>query len=184
MIPLLMIPASLALLGIWMVVAYNKLVRLRNMAQEAWSGVDVQLKRRVNLIPNLVETVKGYAAHEQKLLTRVTQLRQKSLAAGTVKEQEAVENELSRALGGILAVAEAYPDLKANQNFLDLSGQLAGVEEQIQLARRYYNGAARNLNIAVEAVPTNILASLFHFSRMDFFEIEDPGDRALPQVKF
>ncbi|MFH2100381.1 MAG: LemA family protein, partial [Pseudomonadota bacterium] len=120
MIPLLMIPASLALLGIWMVVAYNKLVRLRNMAQEAWSGVDVQLKRRVNLIPNLVETVKGYAAHEQKLLTRVTQLRQKSLAAGTVKEQEAVENELSRALGGILAVAEAYPDLKANQNFLDL----------------------------------------------------------------
>ncbi len=184
MTPFLVTLAILAVSGLWLVTAYNRLVRLKNMAAEAWSGVDVQLKRRANLIPNLVETVKGYAGHEKAVFDRVTELRARSLSAGTVKEQEAAEKDLAQAIRGLMAVAEAYPDLKASQNFLDLSRSLAEAEEQIQLARRYYNGTARNMNIAVASVPTNLVASLFGFLGVDYFEIEDNADREVPKVSF
>ena len=173
---------ALALFGA--VLMYNQLVRLKNMAREGWSGIDVQLKRRANLIPNLVETVKGYLGHESDLLSRVTELRSKSGQARNVQEKGRVEDEISRSLSNILAVAEGYPDLKANQNFLDLQDRLARIEEEIQMARRYYNGTARELNIKIESFPSNFIAAMFGFSPMDYFEVEDPGDRAVPQVAF
>ncbi len=138
----------------WGIAIYNKLVRQRNMVLEGWSGIDVQLKRRSNLIPNLIESVKGYMGHERGVLEKVTELRSKSMAAGAPGEKGRIEGALSRSLVSLFAVAEGYPDLKANQNFIDLQSQLAEIEDQIQLARRYYNGATRNLNIAVESFPS------------------------------
>lgn len=174
------------LLGVagWLVALYNGLVRKRNLVQEGWSGIDVQLKRRADLIPNLVETVKGYASHEREALDRVTQLRAESMKAQAPAEKGRVEGMLSGALGNLLAVAENYPDLKASQNFVELQGSLAEVEEQIQFARRYYNGAVRDLNIAVESFPSNLVANAFGFKQAEFFELADPGDRAVPQVNF
>ncbi|HMM39333.1 MAG TPA: LemA family protein [Desulfovibrio sp.] len=169
---------------LWLVLVYNRLVRGRNMVREAWSGIDVQLKRRADLIPNLVETVKGYAGHEQAALARVTELRAKSLSGGGAAEQGRVQAELSRALAGIFAVAEAYPDLKADASFRQLQGELTNVEEHVQLARRYYNGAARDLNIAVESFPNNLVAGAFGFQTVEYFELEDAADRAVPDVSF
>jgi LemA protein len=181
---LIVILGLVALIIVAVIAIYNKLVRLKNMVEEGWSGIDVQLKRRSNLIPNLVETVKGYMGHERDLLTKVTELRAQSMSAREVGEKGRVEGLLSRSLANLFAVAEGYPDLKANQNFLELQTELSAIEEQIQMARRYYNGTVRNLNIKVESFPSNIIAGMFNFIKAEFFEIEDPADRAVPKVAF
>jgi LemA protein len=166
------------------VVIYNKLVTNKNLVAEGWSGIDVQLKRRADLIPNLIETVKGYMGHERGVLEKVTELRDRSLKAQGVAEKARTEGALGAALGNLFAVAENYPDLKASQNFLDLQKSLADIEDQIQLARRYYNGAARNLNILIGSFPSNLVANTFHFTPVEYFEIQDEGDRAVPRVSF
>ncbi len=168
------------------VVAYNGLVRTRQLTQEGWSGIDVQLKRRADLIPNLLESVKGYMAHERETLEAVTQARANAVAAGngTPEQRAQAEGALSQALGKFFAVAEAYPDLKASQNFLQFQTALQSTEDELQLARRYYNGTARDLNTSVESFPSNILANLFHFTKVQYFEIDSPADRAVPTVKF
>lgn len=166
------------------VALYNRLVKNQNLVQEGWSGIDVQLKRRADLIPNLLETVKGYMGHERQVLERVTELRTQSLKAASPGEKGRVEGMLTSALGNLFAVAENYPDLKASQNFIELQRSLAEVEDQIQLARRYYNGAARNMNIMVDSFPSNLVARTFGFPRVEYFELEDAGDRAVPRVSF
>jgi LemA protein len=166
------------------VVIYNKLVTNRNMVAEGWSGIDVQLKRRADLIPNLIEAVKGYMGHERGVLDQVTELRAKSLAAQGVGDKAKAEGALGAALGNLFAVAENYPDLKASQNFLELQKSLADIEDQIQLARRYYNGAARNFNILIQSFPSNLVASTFAFTPVEYFEIEAAADRAVPKVAF
>jgi len=172
------------LVAVLLIVLYNRLVRLRNMVREGWSGIDVQLKRRANLIPNLIETVKGYMGHERDLLEKVTELRSRSMQTGNLGEKQRVESALTGGLARLFAVAEGYPELKANQNFQELQTQLADIEDQIQLARRYYNGTVRNLNIAIESFPGNLVAGWFTFQTAEFFEIEEPGDRAVPKVSF
>ena len=169
---------------LWLITIYNKLVRNRNLVEEAWSGIDVQLKRRANLIPNLIETVKGYLKHEKTLLSEVTELRAKSMGMNEVGERGKIESALGRSLANLFAVAEANPDLKANQNFIDLQTQLSEVEDQVQMARRYYNGSVRNLNILIESFPSNQVANMFNFTKSEYFEIEDERDRAVPKVKF
>lgn len=178
--------ALLAALALYAVSLYNRLVSLRQMSEEAWSGIDVQLKRRSDLIPNLVETVKGYAAHERGVLDEVTELRTRAAAvpSGDVEGRAKAEGALSLALGRLFAVAENYPDLKASANFLALQRDLSNLEDEIQMARRYYNGAVRNLNTTVESFPSNIVADRFSFAKRQYFEIEEPGDRALPKVSF
>lgn len=177
---------AIALIVVIAILLYNGLVRARQMAEEAWSGIDVQLKRRADLIPNLVETVKGYATHERSTLEEVVNLRNKAQAvpAGDVAGRSAAEGMLSQALGRVMAIAEAYPDLKASQNFAELQRSLDGIEGEIQMARRYYNGAARDLNIKVESFPSNLLAGPFGFQKKTFFEIDNPADRAVPNIKF
>ncbi len=174
------------LVGLYVVMLYNGLVKSRQMAEEAWSGIDVQLKRRADLIPNLIETVKGYAAHEKGTFEEVVKLRNQAQAvpAGDVAGRAQVEGLLGQALGKIIALAEAYPDLKANQNFSELQASLETIESEIQMSRRYYNGAARDLNVKVESVPSNLIASQFGFSKRAYFEIENAADRAVPAVKF
>lgn len=180
------IAAIVAVLALTVVYLYNRLVSARQMSQEAWSGIDVQLKRRSDLIPNLVDTVKGYASHERGVLEEVTELRNQARAAPEqdVAGRAKIEGALSMALGRLLAVAEAYPDLKASTNFAELQAELGNLENEIQMARRYYNGAVRNLNTMVESFPSNLVASQFKFEKRDYFEIEDPGDRAVPKVSF
>lgn len=163
---------------------YNKLVRNKNMVAEGWSGIEVQLKRRSNLIPNLIETVKGYMAHEAGLLSEIVELRSRSKQTGSVAEKSRIESALTRSLGNLLALAEAYPDLKASQNFLDLQDDLSQIESEIQMARRYYNGTVRNLNISIESFPSNLIAERFRFEKADFFEIEDATEREVPEFKF
>lgn len=175
---------AVALVLIIAVFMYNRFVRQRNILNEAWSGIDVQLKRRHDLIPNIVETVKGYAQHEKKVLEEITNLRSRLTEQATVKEKGQIENSFSHALKNIFALAEAYPDLKANQNFIELQRVLADTEEQIQLARRYYNGAARDYNTMVQSFPNNILAKMFNFTKAEFFEIELATEREVPGVKF
>ncbi len=175
-----------ALLGLYIVMLYNGLVRARQMAEEAWSGIDVQLKRRADLIPNLIETVRGYAAHEKSTLEEVVKLRNQAQAvpAGDVGARAQAEGLLGQALGRIMALAESYPDLKANQNFSELQASLETIENEIQMSRRYYNGAARDLNVKVESFPSNLIAGQFGFSKREYFEITDEADRAVPAVKF
>ena len=184
MTALILILALTGLLALWFVSMYNGLVRLRNLVKEGWSGMDVQLKRRADLIPNVVETVKKYMGHERDLLAKVTELRAQSRQVREVGEKGRLEGALSRTLANLFAVAEGYPDLKANQNFLDLQNELSGIEEEIQLARRYYNGTVRNLNIKIESFPSNVVAGLFNFTQAEFFEIEDDADKAVPRVQF
>ena len=184
MTALIVILALVGLLALWFVSMYNGLVRLRNLVKEGWSGMDVQLKRRADLIPNLVETVKKYMGHERDLLAKVTELRAQSRQVREVGEKGRLEGALSRTLANLFAVAEGYPDLKANQNFLDLENELSGIEEEIQLARRYYNGTVRNLNIKIESFPSNVVAGLFNFTQAEFLEIEDDADKAVPKVQF
>ncbi len=174
----------LVILFIWTITIYNKLVTNRNMADEGWSSIDVQLKRRADLIPNLIRTVKAYMKHEEGLLSRIAELRSRSIAARQVSDQSKAEGELSRSLGQLFAIAENYPDLKANQNFLQLQNQLSELEEHIQMARRYYNGSVRNYNIQVESFPDMIIASTFKFFKKDYFELENPADKEVPSVDF
>ena len=176
--------ALIAGIVLWAVILYNGLVRKRNMVEEAWSGIDVQLKRRTDLIPNLVTTVKGYAAHEQSTLEDVVRLRGQAQQAQGVGETAQTQELLGQALGRLFALAENYPDLKANTTFLELQSSLQEIEEQIQLARRYYNGAVRELNIAVEAFPSNLIANRFSFVKAEFFELENATERAVPKVEF
>ena len=174
--------AILAAAGIYGVAIFNRLVRQRNMVREGWSGIDVQLKRRTDLVPNLVEAVKGYAAHERAVLAEVTAMRASSIAASDVAGQASAERGLQASLGKLMAVAEAYPDLKADKNFLDLQQQLAGIEDQLQMARRYYNGTVRNLNIAVQSFPASLLAGLLGFRTEPYFELDDRSEAAPPVV--
>jgi LemA protein len=176
----------IVLIALYVIFIYNGLVRSRQMAEEAWSGIDVQLKRRADLIPNLIETVKGYAAHEKSTLEEVVELRNKAQAvpAGEVAGRAQAEGLLGQALGRVMALAEAYPDLKANQNFSELQASLETMESEIQMARRYYNGAARDLNVKVESFPSNLVAGQFGFSKREYFEITNEADRAVPSVKF
>jgi len=168
---------------LWIILVFNRLVTLRNRTKEAWSDIDVQLKRRYNLIPNLVETVKGYAAHERELFEKVTKARAMAMQAQTVKEKGEAENMLSGTLKSLFAVAENYPDLKASTNFLELQRELRDTEDKIQASRRFYNTNVRDLNIKVESFPTNIVAGLLGFKKRDFFEAEG-GEREVPKVNF
>jgi len=177
----LIIVAVVAIYGIGV---FNRLVRLRNLAREGWSGIDVQLKRRTDLVPNLVDTVKGYAAHERGVFEEVTAMRTSSIAASNVSAQASAEQALQTSLGKLFAVAEAYPELKADKNFLALQQQLADIEDQLQMARRYYNGTVRNLNTAIQSFPANVLAGMFGFHEKPFFELEDRSQAAAPGVAF
>lgn len=159
--------AIIAVVVFGLIAIYNKLVRGKHLVAEGWSGIDVQLKRRANLIPNLLESVKGYMKHERELLSEVTRLRAESMQTKDVTAKSKVENALSRSLASLFAVAENYPDLKANQNFLDLQRQLGDVEDQSQMSRRYYNGTVRNFNILIESFPSNIKIDLTILSTLD-----------------
>ena len=166
------------------VAGYNKLVGLRQRSEEAWSDIDVQLKRRTDLIPNLVETVKGYAAHEQSTFEEVTKARTAAQQAQGVEQQASAENALTAAIGRLFAVAEAYPDLKANQNFAQLQTSLGEIENAIQDSRRYYNAVVRDFNTTIDTVPTNVIASMFRFAKRQYFELESQQDRQAPRVAF
>lgn len=172
------------ILALWTVYAYNKLVRLRFRAREAWSDIEVQLKRRYDLIPNLVETVKGYAAHEKTVFENVTEARTKAMAAPIGKEKADAENMLSGALKSLFAVAENYPQLRASENFQKLQDELTDTEDKIQAARRFYNVNVRDLNTATEVFPTNIMANMFHFAAMEFFGDLSPAEREPVKVDF
>jgi LemA protein len=176
--------AVAGLIVVFIIGIYNKLVRLKNMVEEAWSGIDVQLKKRYSLIPNLVNTIKGYATHEKDVFENVAAMRSAGINAKTVEEQSKAENQITQALGRLFAVAENYPDLKANVNFIDLQNQLSSIEHDIQLARRYYNGTARDKNITVESFPSNIVANMFGFTKSAYFELEDTKERETPTVDF
>lgn len=168
----------------WLVLAYNSLVRKNNQVKEAWSDIDVQLKRRHNLIPNLIETVKGYAGHERSTFDSVTQARAQAVSAGTPGEHAKAENMLTASLKSLFAVAESYPDLKANTNFLELQRELSDTENKIMAAHRFYNSNVRDFNTAIQSFPTNFLAQPFGFKQYEFFELEDEAARSVPQVKF
>ncbi len=177
--------AVLVLLTLLIIGAYNKLVRGKNMLDEAWSGIDVQLKRRHDLIPSLVNTVKGYAAHERDTLEAVLEARARAMnnAGKGADAVSASENELTGALRSLFALSEAYPDLKANENFLQMQQQLATLEDEIQMARRYYNGQAREQNNRVLTFPMNVIASFFGFRKEPYFEMSE-AERAVPEIKF
>ena len=174
----------LALLVIVVISLYNGLVRLRVSADQAWSDIDTQLKRRYDLIPNLVETVKGYAAHERGVFEKVAEARSRGMAATTPAQAAQAEGMLAQALRGLFAVAEAYPELKANQSFLALQSQLAETENAISNSRRGYNAVVRDFNTRIETVPSNIIAGMFNFRPREFFEIQDTAERAVPKVQF
>src|SRR5262245_1543065 len=178
------VAAVVAAIVFYGIVVFNRLVRQRNVVREGWSGIDVQLRRRTDLVPNLVEAVKGYAAHERTVFEEVTQRRAGSIAASDVAGQAAAEKALNGSLGRLMAVAEAYPQLKADKNFLELQQQLAEIEDQIQMARRYYNGAVRNLNISIQSFPGVLIARPLGFHEEPFFELEDRAQGAAPQIAF
>lgn len=184
MVPLIIVIAVLAVLALAVISIYNGLVQKRTVCEEGWSSIDVQLKKRFDLIPNLVETVKGYASHEKGLFEEVARLRNMAGAASSVAEQAQVQSQLTGVLGRLIAVAESYPDLKANVNFQQLQTELSTLETGIEMARRFYNGAVRNYNIACEQFPSNIVAGIFNFVKKEFFEIANPDERTTPQVNF
>jgi len=173
-----------AVMVLWIIGTFNRLITLRNRLKEAWADIEVQLKRRYDLIPNLVETVKGYAAHERELFEKVTEARAKAIGAKTIKEKGEAENVLSGTLKSLFAVAENYPQLRASENFLELQKELTDTEDKIQAARRFYNGNARDINIQIESFPANIVAGLFRFKSAEFFEIEEAVGREPVKVKF
>jgi len=177
---LLVLLVLAALIAVYGVFVYNRFIKDRNTIDEAWSGIDVQLKRRHNLIPNLVQTVKGYARHEAETLEKVTAQR----TGSDMEEINRHETDISKALVDLFAVAEDYPDLKASENFSELQGELSEIEDHIQLARRYFNGAVRIYNTRVESFPSNLVASFFGFVKREFFEIEVAAERKLPEVAF
>jgi LemA protein len=172
------------ILLIWIVGMYNKLVRLRNQVKNAWSQIDVQLKRRHDLIPNLVETAKGYMKHERETFEAITKARNLAVQANTVAEKGKAEGQLNDALSRLLLVVENYPDLKANQNFLALQEELTTTENKVSFSRQFYNDQVLLFNTKIESVPTNIIAGMFNFKQAEFFEIEEPKEREAPKVKF
>jgi LemA protein len=173
----------IVILTIWIIFAYNRFISLINNAKEAWSDIDVQLKRRYDLIPNLVNTVKGYATHESGAFEKVTQARAAAMGASNIADKGKAENMLTGALKSVFAIAEAYPDLKANQNFLSLQTELSDTENKIQASRRFYNGNVRDLNIAVEAFPGNVIATYFHFAKMELFTLDESEAAAKQPVE-
>jgi len=174
----------LALAAVYAVGIYNGLVALRNRSESSWSDIDVQLKRRYELIPNLVETVKGYAGHERATLESVVAARGKAMQASGTEARGAAENGLTQALRQLFALAESYPELKANQNFLELQRDLGAIEDAIQNARRYFNAVVRDLNTKVEAFPSNLVAGAFGFVKRDYFELDSEAERSAPTVRF
>ena len=181
---LIIVLVVIGLVVLFGVTVYNKLVRFRTLVEEAWSGINVQLKKRHDLIPNLMETVRGYATHERETFENVTRARTSAIQAQDVKTQESAENQLSGALMRLMAISERYPELKANQNFLQLQEQLGIIETDIEKSRRYYNGAVRQKNIAIDTFPSNLVANMFNFSKSPFFELESEAEKAVPQIKF
>ncbi len=185
MVPTLIVLGVLVLFGFFLISLYNGLVRARNEVKNAWSAIDVQLKRRHDLIPNVIETVKGYAAHERQTLDAVVKARQQAVAStGSVEDRAKAESVLTQSLRSLFAVAEAYPNLKANENFIALQGELAATENKIGFSRQYYNDAAMRYKNKVEMFPGNMIAGMFNFQAEAFFHLEDAGERAVPQVKF
>ena len=172
-----------AILVVWGIAIYNGLIKLKNRVDEAWSDIDVQLKRRYDLIPNLVNTVKGYASHEKEVFEKVTEARTRAMSAQSAGDKAQAENMLSQTLKSLFAVAEAYPDLKANQNFLELQRELTDTENKIQAARRFYNGNARDFNIKIQVFPNNIFAGMLNFNAREFFEAEE-GEKEVVKVEF
>ena len=181
---LIIILAVIALVAIFFVIQYNRLIRLNITVDEAWSQIEVQLKRRADLIPNLVETVKGYAQHEQSTFDAVVAARARATTASSVADTAAADGLLTQALRGLLAVAEAYPDLKASTNFAALQDELATTENKVAFSRQFYNDTVRQLNTAIKTVPTNFFAGFAKVSEREFYEVEDPQDREVPNVKF
>lgn len=185
MLIVVLVLAGIGLLIVFMGISYyNRFVRLKNKVEDSWSGIDVQLKRRYDLIPNLLETVKGYASHEKEIFNNVADARARALGAGGKGEKIAAENQLTGALRSLFAIAENYPDLKANSNFQQFQQQLSKLEDEIQMSRRYYNATVREFNTGIAVFPANIIANSFNFTPYQFFELEDHTQRDAPQVKF
>lgn len=180
---LIVVGGIVLVLLLWYVLTYNGFIRLKNQADESWSGIDVQLKRRYDLIPNLVETVKGYAAHEKTTFENVTKARNVAMGAQSIEDKAKAENMLSGMLKSLFAVAENYPELKANQNFLDLQANLTEIENQLQMARRYYNAVVRDYNVMCESFPSLIIAGMGGFKKRAFFEIAE-AEKENVKVKF
>ena len=176
--------AVVALIAVFFISQYNRLIRLNITVDEAWAQIEVQLKRRADLIPNLVETVKGYAKHEQSTFDAVVAARAKATTASTVADTAAADGMVTQALRGLLAVAEAYPDLKASANFLSLQEELSTTENKVSFARQFYNDNVRSLNTAVKTIPSSLFAGLAKVTEREFYEVEDPQDRNVPNVKF
>ena len=174
----------IVLVLVWLLTAYNSLVKLRNQVKEAWSDIEVQLKRRYNLIPNLVETVKGYMQHEQKTFESVTKARAQALGAQTPQEHATAQNTLTGTLKTLFAVAENYPELKSNTNFLELQRELADTENKIQASHRFYNTTVRDYNTKIESFPTALIASTLGFKVAEFFQLDEPAARTVPKVSF
>ncbi len=183
---MLIIYIALGIVGlvlIWGIASYNGFITLINRAKEAWSDIDIQLKRRYDLIPNLVNTVKGYATHESTAFEKVTEARSKAMQAGSLEDKALAENQLAGTLKSLFAIAEAYPDLKANTNFLELQRELSDTENKIQSARRFYNGNVRDLNTSIQSFPSNIIANVFHFEQLEFFQLGDEEQAAKKPVE-
>ncbi len=182
--PIILILLIIGAVALWVVFTYNRFITLRNRLKEAFSDIDVQLKRRYDLIPNLVNTVKGYASHERGVFEKVTEARTRAMGAQGVHDKAAAENMLSQTLKSLFAVAENYPDLKASVNFLELQRELRDTEDKIQAARRFYNTNVMSLNTSVESFPSNMIARAFAFKKEEFFELEEEAARSAPQVQF
>ena len=181
---IIIVLAVIALVAIFFVTQYNRLIRLNLTAEESWAQIEVQLKRRADLIPNLVETVKGYAKHEQSTFDAVVAARAKATTASSVADTAAADGALTQALRGLLAVAEAYPDLKASTNFSALQDELATTENKVAFSRQFYNDSVRQLNTAIKTIPTSFFAGFAKVSEREFYEVQDPQDREVPNVKF
>lgn len=184
MMLLVVIGIILVILVVWMIGAYNGFVSSKNKIEEAFSTMDVYMKKRWDLIPNLVNTVKGYAEHEKETLSKVTEMRSKSYESMTLNEKVEADRGLGSALGRLIATAESYPELKANENFVNLQNQLNQIENDIANSRKYYNGCVRQMNTKVESFPSNIIAGMFHFEKYQMFEVEDAGERKNVKVEF
>ncbi len=184
MVAVIVIIVVIVLLVLLFVFSYNGLVRLRTRVDDAWSQIDVQLKRRHDLIPNLVETVKGYAAHERETLDSVVQARNQAVSATGPQQQGQAEGVLTQALGRLFALAEAYPNLKANTNFEQLQEELTATEDRVAYARQFYNDSVMSYNTKIQSIPSNIIAGMFNFTKREFFEISTPEDRDVPKVQF
>ncbi len=181
---LFIIIATVVVIVIWLILTYNTLIKLRNRSKEAWADIDVQLKRRHNLVPNLVRTVRAYASHESQVFEKISEARARAMGAKQPADKAEAENMLSSTLKTLFAVSEDYPDLRASENFFGLQKELRDTEDKIQAARRFYNSNVRDINIKIESFPSNIIANIFAFKKMDLFELEEPEAREVPKVKF